>query len=76
MPNEGLFNVSVGQTQSGAWTILVFDPLGVKIHEETCLTASGALERTIDLRPVPPGIYTLVIENSVVREIRKIVVRH
>jgi hypothetical protein len=44
------------------------------IREMPALEVKGTLQQVIDLRPVPNGIYTVIIQNSDNRMIRKIVV--
>ncbi len=74
VPNEGLFNVSITTATEESFSISVYNSLGVKIYEETKVEVNGSLNKVIDLRPVPNGIYTVIFENSQNQVVKKIVV--
>jgi hypothetical protein len=35
---------------------------------------NGSLQKVIDLRPVPNGVYTIIFENSLNQVVKKIIV--
>jgi hypothetical protein len=74
VPNDGLFTVALVSTSAQTFRITVLNNLGVVIREMPALEVKGTLQQVIDLRPVPNGIYTVIIQNSDNRMIRKIVV--
>jgi len=52
----------------------VYNSIGVSIYTKKDVGVKGQTDLTIDLRPVPTGIYTLVLRDSQHRIIRKIIV--
>jgi hypothetical protein len=74
VPNDGQFNVSITTDSEESFSIKVYNTLGVKIYEETKVDVNGTLQKVIDLRPVPDGVYTVIFENSQNQVVKKIVV--
>jgi hypothetical protein len=74
VPNDGQFNVSITTVSSESFSISVYNSLGVKIYEETKVDVNGSLQKKIDLRPVPNGVYTVIFENSQNQVVKKIIV--
>ncbi|MCX6243592.1 MAG: T9SS type A sorting domain-containing protein [Bacteroidetes bacterium] len=74
VPNDGRFNVIFSGTSNDTYTISVFNSLGLKIFEEPNVEVNGPTQKVIDLRPVPNGVYTVIIENSLKQVVKKIVV--
>jgi hypothetical protein len=74
VPNEGMFNVSITTVSEESFSISVYNSLGVKIYEETKVEVNGSLNKVIDLRPVPNGVYTVIVEDSQNQVVKKIVV--
>jgi hypothetical protein len=74
VPNDGQFNVSITTASSESFSISVYNSLGVKIYEETKVDVNGFLQKMIDLRPVPNGVYTVIFENSENQMVKKIIV--
>jgi hypothetical protein len=73
-PGDGLFTLQIRTLGPETFTVQVFNNLGVKISELEGIEGNGTIEKTIDLRPVAKGIYTVVIRNSNARIVKKIVV--
>jgi hypothetical protein len=74
VPNDGQFNVSIITASEESFTIGVYNTIGVKIYEEPKVDVNGSLQKVIDLRPVPDGVYTIIFENSQNQVVKKIVV--
>ena len=74
VPNDGQFNVSIITTSEETFSISVYNSLGIKLHEETSVEVNGSLNKVIDLRPLPNGVYTLIFKNSQNQVVKKIVV--
>jgi hypothetical protein len=74
VPNDGQFNVSITTASSESFSISVYNSLGVKIYEETKVDVNGSLQKMIDLRPVPNGVYSVVFVNSENQVVKKIIV--
>jgi hypothetical protein len=74
VPNDGRFNVSITTASSESFSISVYNNLGVKIYEETKVDVNGSLQKVIDLRPVPSGVYSVIFVNSENQVVKKIIV--
>jgi hypothetical protein len=74
VPNDGQFNVTMTTASEESFSIRVYNNLGIKIYEETKVEVNGTLQKVIDLRPVPDGIYTVIFENNQNQVVKKIVV--
>jgi hypothetical protein len=74
VPNDGRFNVSITTASNESFSISVYNSLGVKIYEETKVDVNGSLQKMIDLRPVPNGVYTVIFVNSQNQVVKKIIV--
>lgn len=74
IPNDGIFNISINTPSPESYTISILNNLGVKIREIKNVTVTNTSEQVIDLRPVPSGVYTVIIQNSQYRIVRKILV--
>ena len=75
VPNEGRFNASIQYPVESTFTIAIYNQLGSKIFElKDVKTIGGKVEKLIDLRPIPSGIYSVVFTNSELKIIRKVLV--
>jgi len=74
VPNDGRFNVSFITASQETFSIKVINSLGVSVYQEANVEVNGSLNKVIDLRPVPNGVYTVVFENSQDQVVKKIVV--
>ncbi|MCX6287331.1 MAG: S8 family serine peptidase [Bacteroidetes bacterium] len=75
VPNNGTFTASFIFPDLKTFTILVYNKLGQVMYEKTGITMNKIYRQKIDLRPIPSGIYTLVIRTSESSISRKILVR-
>jgi len=74
VPNDGQFTVSITSASNESFSISVYNNLGVKIYEEKNVDVNGSLQKVIDLRPVPNGVYSVIFVNSQKQVVKKIVV--
>jgi hypothetical protein len=74
LPNNGQFNVIITTATKETFSISVYNTLAVKIYEESNVEVPGLLQKIIDLRPLPNGVYTLIFKNSQNQVVKKIVV--
>ncbi|MEI6886525.1 MAG: T9SS type A sorting domain-containing protein, partial [Bacteroidota bacterium] len=74
VPNDGKFTISMTSTSKENFTITVFNSLGVQIREIRDVQVNGRFDQVVDLRPVDPGIYMIVIRNSEQQIVKKIIV--
>ncbi len=63
VPNNGRLNVVLSNMTSKMVTLEVYNNLGKKIFSITDFNATENEVTGIDLRPVPPGIYTLIVRS-------------
>ena len=75
VPCDGRFTVSVSTPVQETFTIMVYNQLGEKRYESGEVMVNGTIEKQIDLRPVPCGIYSVVLLNSQYRVVKKVLVR-
>jgi hypothetical protein len=73
-PNDGQFTVKISSLKQETFTISVVNNIGLTVMEVRDVVANGNIEKNIDLRPVPCGIYSLVIRNSESIVVKKILV--
>ncbi|MCK9218721.1 MAG: T9SS type A sorting domain-containing protein [Bacteroidales bacterium] len=75
VPNDGLFTATIQYPVETTFTIMIYNQIGSKIFEfRDVKTTGGQYQKTIDLRPIPTGIYSVVFLNSESKVIRKILV--
>jgi len=73
-PNDGHFTIKILSLKQKSFNISVINNNGLKIMEIKDVVADGTIEKNIDLRPVPSGIYSIVIRNSESIVVKKILV--
>jgi len=74
VPNDGQFTAAITTSSPQSFTISVYNSLGVKIYAEPNVEVNSSINKVIDLRPVPNGVYTLIFENSQNQIVKKTVV--
>ena len=74
VPNEGMFTVIGTWIMDEPITLEVYNYLGVKIFDMGILPLQGKIEQTVDLRPAPNGVYTVILRTSDNKVIRRILV--
>ena len=74
VPNDGQFKVSITSSSSESFTLSVLDNLGVTVYEKKNILVNGTVEKIVDLRPIPSGIYTVILRNADNQVVRKILV--
>ena len=74
VPNDGKFIVSITNASTESYTLSVLNSLGIEVYLEKDINVSGTLNKVVDLRPVPSGIYSVIIRNNYNEIIKKIVV--
>lgn len=75
VPNDGRFRVTWTGLKNEPTRIAIVNALGVTIDQRDALPLSGEYHTEFDLRPVVPGVYTMVIENSSSRITRKLIIQ-
>jgi hypothetical protein len=74
-PNDGQFILAFdGTAREATYDLLVMNNLGVKIFELNNLKVTGTFRKTINLRPAPNGVYTIILKNNDQNILKKIIV--
>ena len=74
VPNPGIFTISLESGFSGNVDIAVINDMGVTVHLEKNILLTQNFMRTIDLRPVSPGVYAVILLNSQGKSVRRIII--
>ena len=74
VPNDGHFNISITNSSENTFTLDVFNNLGSNIFSNRNINVQGTKVTAVDLRPVPAGLYTLVLRNAGEQVVYKFVV--
>jgi hypothetical protein len=75
VPNKGAFTVSLEVIKDMKFSIFIYNNLGMKIFElPNAKTLNNKFTKVIDIRPVPVGVYTMIIVSDEFRVERKLVV--
>jgi len=69
-----LFILSITTESKEKTCITIYNNLGIKIYELLDLEIPGQIEKRINLQPIEPGIYSVIVRASNNQVIRKIVV--
>ena len=72
VPNKGIFNISIRNGSGKTYELDVFDNLGIKVYSSKNIQVQADFTMAIDIRPVPSGIYTIILSGDVERVVRKI----
>jgi hypothetical protein len=75
VPNDGRFNLSIYSSKKEVFDILIYNNLGQEIFELKDIEVTRSFEKHIDLRPVSPGIYTLIFRSADNKIVKKIMVK-
>ena len=74
VPNSGRFNVSITNTSDQLYSIRVYNNLGIMIYDEGKVDVNGTLNKVVDIRPVPNGMYTVIITSEQETIVKKIII--
>jgi hypothetical protein len=74
VPNDGRFTVTCTWTNDELLSLEVINSLGARIYQSDLQVSQGTAQQVVDLRPVPNGIYTVVLKIQDNRVIRRILV--
>jgi hypothetical protein len=74
VPNHGVFNISINGRQNGPVSIEVFNSFGSKVISREFSKECRNQNISIDLRPIPAGVYSIILQLNGERFLRKVVV--
>ncbi|NDP21928.1 MAG: multicopper oxidase domain-containing protein [Paludibacter sp.] len=72
--SDGHFTASISIQGQETFDIAVFNSLGQKIFERNNVKVNNELKQEIDLRPIPSGVYSVLISNNSKQVVTKIFV--
>jgi len=72
--NDGNFNLSITVPDQQIFSILVHNSVGQLIYEKKNVLVDSRLDQQIDLRPIPNGLYTVVLMNGKEQVVKKILI--
>ena len=74
VPNNGLFNISISGEKNKTVSLEIFNSQGAKIFNKELINNAGASSVSVDIRPVPAGIYTLILHMNGEKVMQKMVI--
>ena len=74
VPNDGQFNISIRSGSAKAFSLVVYNNLGSEIFSNSNLNSNGTGAIAVDIRPIPVGIYTVILRSSGEQVVYKMVV--
>ena len=63
-PSNGIVTVSIQSLKPDDFSLQVFNTIGGLIFEAKDLHVKGSIQKTVDLRPAPTGMYNFVLMNK------------
>jgi hypothetical protein len=74
VPNDGQFDISIRSGSENTFTLDVYNNLGSKIFSKWNINVQGNRVLPVDLRPVPAGLYTIILRGTGEQVVYKILV--
>jgi hypothetical protein len=74
VPNDGRFSIEINNGSEITCELEIYNELGVKIYGNQAVNLKSDVPYSLDLRPVPAGIYTFIIHHEGMVDVRKIIV--
>ena len=75
VPSDGLFTAILASPSAELFTIRVYNNIGILVFEKKDVQVNGTTNQTIDMRPVPSGIYTVAFTSGTSQVVRKIMIK-
>ncbi len=74
VPNDGQFSIAISGMPEVTYRLEILNALGVNIYAGQAITVKGNAITPIDLRPIPGGLYTIILRNPNNQVARKIMI--
>ena len=74
-PGTGKFTLQIQTLQLERFDLTILNGLGLPIYQQNEIQVNDILEKVIDLRPVPEGVYWVELKNDHQKIIKKIIIR-
>jgi hypothetical protein len=74
VPSNGLFTATMMWPNAATFTIRVYNNIGSLVYEMKDVQVNGTTKQTIDMRPIPSGMYTITFTTGTNQIIRKMMI--
>jgi ribosomal protein S27E len=74
VPNDGIFTTEITSRVEQTFDMQIFNKIGQMIYEKRKIRVQGQFKQQIDLRPIPVGIYTVVLRSEEGVMLRKVLI--
>jgi len=74
VPNDGHFNITLNSENEVSYKLEIYNNLGERIYGDHTIIVKGTTVTSVDLGPVPSGLYTIILRNSENQAVRKFMV--
>jgi hypothetical protein len=74
VPNDGIFTTEITSPVEQIVDMQIFNKIGQVIYEQRKIRVQGQFKQQIDLRPIPVGIYTVVLRSEEGVMLRKVLI--
>lgn len=71
-PSNGMFNIKLKTPGKTMYTMEVYNSLGALVWKQDEISINGNNAKTVDLRDLKPGLYTIVLKNSTISSVKKV----
>ncbi len=75
VPNDGQFTITIRSSVIKTFSLEIYNILGMKVYTMNEIHVNDMTQKTIDLRPVPDGVYTLVLKDRDNKMVKQFVVK-
>ena len=75
VPGDGRFTITLDQFMKKQVILLVYNQIGSIIYKSSQVGKTDHFLETIDLRPISPGVYTLMLQADDQWFVRKLIVK-
>jgi hypothetical protein len=73
VPNSGRFNIAITAAEE-SFSFRIYNNLGVMIYDQEKVEVNGSVTKVVDIRPVPGGLYTVIITGDRETIVKQIVI--
>jgi hypothetical protein len=74
VPNDGRFTATISWPSAAVFSISVYNELGQQMFRRNDIQVNGTQDVSIDIRPAPAGVYTVMFTSADNKVVRKVIV--
>lgn len=74
-PNNGRFTLAISTAASTQFDVRIINNLGIAVYEQKNVTVNGKYQQEIDLKSIPVGVYSVILNDQNKQITRKFVVQ-